>query len=124
MNFTPMTELLQTALETVLPGAVYPILYTGTGAVKYIVWNYSVIPAVFADSAPHAARYLVQIHLYWPHRENPTDTLRQIDWAVFNAGFTWPSMTDASDSEGQHWVLECQYADGGGFYNGATAGGT
>ena len=32
------------------------------------------------------------------------------------AGFTWPQVTDATDAEGQHWVLECEYADGGGLY--------
>ena len=82
---TPMSEKLQTALNTVLPDAVYPIVNTG-GGTEYFVWNYSVIPTVWAESRP------------------------------VDAGFTWPSLTDASDEDGQHWVLECEYTDGGGMY--------
>ena len=111
----PMSQKLQEALETVYPGAVFPMVYKGK-AVEYIVWNYSAIPSVWAESAPHAYRYLVQVHLYCPIGKNPTETILAIDRAVFNAGFTWPSLTDASDEEGQHWVLECEYADGGGYY--------
>ena len=63
MTQIPMTERLQTALETVLPGSVYPIINTG-GGIEYFVWNYSTTPTVWADSLPYAARYLVQAHYY------------------------------------------------------------
>lgn len=112
---TTMSEKLQTALERVLPGEVYPIVNTG-GGTEYFVWNYSVLPAVWADSRPHAARYLVQAHYYCPHRKNPQETILAAERALDGAGFTWPSLTDASDEEGQHWVLECEYTDGGGWY--------
>ena len=79
---TPMSEKLQTALNTVLP----------------------------------AARYLVQAHYYCPHRKNPQATILAAERALVDAGFTWPSLTDASDEDGQHWVLECEYTDGGGMY--------
>lgn len=112
---TPMSEKLQTALNTVLPDAVYPIVNTG-GGTEYFVWNYSVIPTLWAESRPNAARYLVQAHYYCPHRKNPQTTILAAERALVDAGFTWPSLTDASDEDGQHWVLECEYTDGGAFY--------
>ena len=45
---TCMSEQLQAACETVTPGAVFPDVYTGS-LLKYIVWNYSQIPAVYAE---------------------------------------------------------------------------
>ena len=51
MSDTPhvsqMSEQLQTACESVLPGAAFPQLYTG-GLLKYAVWNYNQIPRVWA----------------------------------------------------------------------------
>ena len=112
---TCMSEKLQAACETVTPGAVFPDVYTGA-LLKYIVWNYSVIPAVYAESVPHAARYTVQVHYYLPHKENPQAAILTLSRALSDRGFTWPTVTDATDSDGQHWVLECEYADGGGYY--------
>lgn len=110
-----VAEVLQAALSPLFPGAVFPQVYKGP-LVRYIVWNYSVLPTLWADSRPRAARYLVQVHFYLPHREDPRETLLAIERALSDAGFTWPVPTDASDSEGQHWVLECEYTDGGAFY--------
>lgn len=115
MSQTPMSEKLQAALSSVLPGSVFPHVFTGEGT-KYFVWNYSVINTLWAESRPNAARYLVQAHYYCPHRENPRETLLAAERALVDAGFTWPELTDASDEEGQHWVLECEYADGGPYY--------
>ena len=111
-----MAEALQGALETVLPAdQIYPHLYTGP-LLRYIVWNYSVIPTLWAESRPGAARYLVQVHFYLPHKESPRAAILALQRALADAGFTWPDITDASDEDGQHWVLECEYADGGGCY--------
>ena len=119
MSDTPhvsqMSEQLQAACESVLPGAVFPQVYTG-GLLTYIVWNYNQIPQVYAESAPRAARYLVQVHFYLPFKKNPQAAILALSRALFEKDFTWPTVTDATDNEGQHWVLECEYADGGGFY--------
>lgn len=112
---TSMAEQLDAALSALYPGAVFPIVYTGP-LLRYVVWNYDVQPSVWAERAPHAARYLVQVHLYLPHKEDPRTQLLAIQRALFDARFTWPEITDASDAEGQHWVFECEYADGGGYY--------
>lgn len=112
---TCVAEVIDGALSPLFPHAVFPHVYTGP-LLKYIVWNYNQIPAVWAEHAPHAARYLIQVHFYLPHRENPREAILAISRALFGAGTTWPEATDAADDEGQHWVLECEYADGGGFY--------
>ena len=110
-----MAAALQAACESVLPGAVFPNVYTGP-LLKYIVWNYETLPSVFAEERPDAARYLVQVHFYLPRKENPQAAILAIQWALSNAGFTWPDTIDASDDDGQHWTFECEYADGGGVY--------
>ena len=114
-TMTCLAEILDSALSAVMPGAVFPQIYIGD-LVKYVVWDYNTIPSVWAEGAPHAARYLVQVHFYLPHRENPHEALLSLSRALFDAGLTWPSLTDAADAEGQHWVLECEYTDGGGYY--------
>lgn len=106
---------LQQTLEAIMPGAVFPHVYTGPMK-RYAVWNYEAIPTVWAEGVPQAAVYLVQAHLYLPHPENPHALILKLEKGLFDAGFTWPSLTDASDEDGQHWVLECEYADGGGYY--------
>lgn len=110
-----VSEVLQAALETVYGDNVFPDVYVGT-AEEYVVWNYSIIPEIWADSTPHAARYLVQVHLYSPREKNPAEAILELDRALWAAGFTWPSVTNASDEEGQHHVLQCEYCDGGGAY--------
>ena len=112
---TSMAEQLDAALSALYPGAVFPMLYTGP-LLRYVVWNYDILPAVFAERAPHAARYLVQVHLYLPHKENPNTLKIAIISACVVGGFTFPSMTNASDKEGQHYVFEFEYANGGGYY--------
>lgn len=115
MSAEKMPDALQQACESVFPEATFPNVYTGE-KLEYVVWNYTEIPSVYAERAPQASRYLCQVHLYLPHKQDPLDDIQALRWALFDADFTWPSLTDASDSEGQHWVLECQYTDGGGFY--------
>lgn len=107
-------EMLNTALTAVgLP--VFPNSYTGDEE-RYIVWSYAQIPAVHACDAPHAARYLITVHLYLPHKENPNALKQAISRALFNADCTWPSITNISDSEGQGYAIECEWSDGGGYY--------
>lgn len=110
-----LAEVLTEALSPLWPQAVFPQVYTGQ-ALRYVVWNYNSLPAVWAEDDAHAARYLVQVHLYLPHKEDPHAAILALSEALHRAGLTRPDVTDASDSEGQHWVLECEYADGGARY--------
>ena len=113
-------EAIMSALSDILP--VYPNKYTGE-LLEYIVFDYTVVPSVFADRAPRAARYLVNIHHYLPEKEDPTEKRSTISHALFAAGFTWPYITNASDDDGQHYVFECEYVDGGDYYRPAEPSG-
>lgn len=87
---------------------VEPIIYNGKEK-EYIVFNYDEIPA-HAESTAYALKMLVQVHLFMPFKKNPNTIKRQIADALQAAEFTYPSITNASDSEGQHYVFECEYA--------------
>lgn len=107
------TDAAIKAALTMLP--VYPNYYTGED-LEYIVYNYTALPQVYAERLPAAARYLVQVHLYLPHKKNPNALKVQISRALSEHGFTWPSITNGSDGDGQHYVFECEYANAGGVY--------
>lgn len=105
---------LQTALKpSGLP--VFPNIYTGR-ELEYIVTNYTTLPALHGGDRPGAARYLVQVHYYLPHKQNPNPVLETLCQALFAAGFTAPSIVPASDANGQHYALECEGWDGGFDY--------
>ena len=108
-------QILLEALNPLLPGCAVPNTYTGP-ELEYIAWNYDLIGTVYAEGKPDAARYLIQIHYYLPHGENPNIMKVRIAQALSTAGCTWPNVTNATDSEGQHWVLECEYTNGGLAY--------
>lgn len=109
-----VAEKIRTACETVISD-VFPQIYTGA-LLHYVTYNYNIIPSVWTESGPAASRYLCQVHFYLPHKEDPREDILGLQRALFDAGFTWPDVTDAEDADGQHWVLECEYADGGGVY--------
>jgi hypothetical protein len=101
---------IRTALTPIVP-IVKPNVHTGT-ELEYIVFNYTELPTLHADDRPHAIRYLVQLHWYLPTNVNPNAKKKQIKNALMSADFTYPSVINASDGEGQHFVFECQYVDG------------
>lgn len=79
---------------------------------RYYVFNYSTVGADYADDGPGHERYLIQVHLFAPLRENITQRIKQTKRALFDAGFTWPELVNASDEEGRHIVFECETAGG------------
>ena len=111
---TNVDDALQAALTPLGP-PVFPELYTGK-IVEYIVTNHTAVPTVFAERAPQAARHLVTVRYFLPWKKNPNPMILQISEALFDAGFTWPTVLDAADNEGQTWVLECEYVNAGGYY--------
>lgn len=111
---TNVDDALQAALAPLgLP--VYPTVYVGTD-LEYLVTTHTALPAVFAERAPQAARHLVTVRYFLPFGKNPNHMLQLIARALWEEGFTWPSMTDAADGEGQVWALECEYANAGAYY--------
>lgn len=77
-------------------------------AEEYCTYNYDLIPAGFGSNRPRTARALVQVHWYLPRGKRPNETRLALCRALRTAGFTYPTVTDAADGNGQHWVLECE----------------
>src|SRR5574344_126836 len=111
-----INSTIRAALETMVQ-SVNSIVNTGSET-EYIVFNCTELPDELGDNEPHAIRYLVQIHWFVPWRTesgaaiNPNTKKKQIKRALLNADFTYPSTTNASDGEGQHFVFETEYCDG------------
>ena len=103
-----LDERIRTALDGVCD-VIVPQVYTGD-AQEYIVFNYSEYPLEFADNAPHTVGYSVQVHLFMPLKANPNAKKESIKSALFSAGFTYPSIQDVTDEEGQHYVAETTYS--------------
>lgn len=103
-------EALVFAIEPIIP-EISPGLYEGR-ALEYCVYNYSALPRLHAEGKPGAIVYLVQVHYCLPTGQAAQRTLIQLKNALHCAGCTYPSVEDASDEDGQHYVLECQYMDG------------
>lgn len=108
-------RILKDALDPLLPGRAVPVVYTGTET-EYIVWNYDTLGAVYAEGKPNAARYLIMVHYYLPNHQNPNQMKIRIAAALAAAGCTWPDITNANEESGQHYVLECEYTNGGLAY--------
>lgn len=79
---------------------------------KYYTFNIGDIPTDHADDAPNHEINLVQVHFFCPKTFNSVSRAEATKQALFAAGFTWPSKTDATDEDGQHLVFECQDAQG------------
>lgn len=111
-----LNERLMDALMPVLP--TMPGTYTGSHD-TYLAFNYDTTGMEYGDNQPAVERALIQVHLVAPMTANTVETRKAVKRALFAAGFGWPSMTDASDKLGQHYVFECEsvevdlYADDG-----------
>ena len=87
-------------------------------AETYFVFRLDSFPDDFADDEPQHDRCLVQLHLFAPFTLNSTQLRRQIRAAIHGAGFTYPSVVDASagvrteDGTEQHLVFEFETATG------------
>ena len=102
-------EALVAAVELLVP-EIAPQVYEGK-ALEYCTYNYAQLPALHAEGRPQAILYLVQLHYCAPRGQNCGRTIRLLSQALFCAGGTWPTVEDASDEDGQHYVLECQYKE-------------
>ena len=105
-----INSAIRSAVTPIIPECV-PDQYDGTDT-EYCTFNYTEIPDAFGDEMPGAIRYLVQLHYFLPTGANPYTKKKRLKNALLNAGFTYPSATNASDSDGQHIIFEMEYADG------------
>lgn len=103
-------EALVYAIEPLVP-EIAPDVYEGN-AVEFCTYNYSAFPRLHSDGRPSVMVYLVQVHYCAPRGQNCRRKLVNLKNALFNAGCTYPTEENASDMDGQHYVLECEYWDG------------
>ena len=104
-------SMLQAALTpTGLP--VFPNVYTGE-LTEYLVTNCTTVPDLNAEGVANAARYLIQVHYYLAPKKNPASVLRDICLALVAADCTCPEIVPAEEKNKQHYVLECEWCDGG-----------
>lgn len=104
---------LDARIRTALTGIcdfIVPQVYTGD-AQEYIVFNYSEYPLEFADNAPQSIGYSVQVHYFCPLKKNPNAIKDDIQNSLFTAGFSYPSIQDVTDEEGQHYVFSCTFEE-------------
>ncbi len=102
-----VNETIVSVLRPIAP--VRADTYQGDEEV-YITLGYTSIPADFGDDQPAHERFLVSVHLFAPTGRNTVAARRAIKKALWEAGATWPTMTNVSDKEGQHLVFECEMA--------------
>ena len=103
-----------------------PNRYTGKES-RYIEYNYAVrSDGNFGDNRPDCNVASVQIHLFLPKKDDFRQLMNDIQAALADADFTWPSVRqideydeiEAEDSgvrqpldEVRHIVFECEYEE-------------
>lgn len=79
---------------------------------RYFTFNLSSFGDDFADNEPGHERVLLQLHYYAPAAYDTTALVRQVKRLLSAADFTWPSVTNAGNADGQHIVFEFEEAVG------------
>lgn len=105
-----VSERLRAAVLSVVAVCV-PDFYDGDEAV-YCTYNITENPEGFGDNTPHLIRHMAQLHLFLPLKQDSRATRRGLCRSLAAAGFTYPSVTNASDADGQHYVFEFEDVDG------------
>lgn len=82
----------------------------GGDALEYCTFTYDDQPDVFADGMPDCIVHAVVLNWYLPHGVDPIEKKRQICRALLAAGFTYPYVTNLSDTVSQRYLFECEYA--------------
>ena len=109
-----INETIIQAVTPIVPVCVPDVYRPDAGetpAEVYCVFNYTETSTLFGDDEPQAILYLVQLHLYLPLGRTPIQIKRQLRRAMLDAGMIVGDFTNASDLEGQHYLLECQALD-------------
>ena len=103
-------ELLRSTMEPLVPACV-PGDYNGESQ-EYCVFHVDVSPDAFADGLPSALACRVTMDWYLPRGVNPISKRREMCLALVHAGFTYPYVTDGSDSQTQRYIFECEFPEG------------
>lgn len=105
-----LDDRIRAAIDPLVAVCV-PDLYTGDEE-EYCTYNYNEIATMFADNRPHVVRYLIQVHWFLPLKRRPQPKKRALRRALGTMPLaTWPTIENASDEIGQHYVYEFQAVD-------------
>ena len=91
---------------------------SGSAEREYCTFDYTEMPDSFGDDGPEVIRYLIRLNYFAPRiaaageSSNTMTKRKALRQAIFDAGFTYPSVENASDEEGQHFVFEFEDLDG------------
>lgn len=105
-----LNEKIIAVVSPIVPVCVPDILVTETGETppeRYCTFNYAELPDGLGDNCAALTRALVQVHYFAPLKASTLavrHALRDAIAAVDN--FTLPSIENATDETGQHYVLE------------------
>ena len=99
-----INERIIKAVTPIVPECV-PDLYEGEAEI-YCTFNGNAVPVGFGDNRPRARRWLLQVHFYCPKGYKSLALRLSLCRAIHGAGFTYPTEENASDGDGQHYVLE------------------
>ena len=80
-------------------------------AERYYTYNYTTFGADHRDNEPRFLKHLVQVHFFCPLSFRSVSRARQTRKALRDAGFTFPSTVNATDTDGQHIIFECEYVE-------------
>ena len=97
-------EKLRTTMASLVPVCV-PGDYDGPES-EYCVFHIDAQPDVFAEGSPAAVVCLIIMDWYCPKNQNTVLKRRQICQTLASSGFTYPYVTDASDSKTQRHVFQ------------------
>lgn len=89
---------------------VHPDMYTGAED-SYFVFTYADERiSAFADNQPVAEEVEMYIHLYLPVRTNYMSLKKKVSLALYNVGFTYPSIDQMIDKEAnkRHLIFDCK----------------
>lgn len=86
---------------------VFPNIYTGE-ELSYFTFSFDSIPESFAEGTAVGVREMLSVHLFLPNGQSPVRIKRRTVMGLIANGATYPSITNASDEECQHYIFECE----------------
>lgn len=105
-----LNEKIIAVVSPIVPVCVPDILVTEAGETppeRYCTFNYTELPAGIGDNTACLTRALVQVHYFAPLKASTLAVRRALRDAIAAVDdFTLPSIENATDATGQHYVLE------------------
>jgi len=79
---------------------------------EYIVYLMDSVPIFDADDEPLFIEHVAGVHWIFPKNVSGAVKKLQLAQALFNAGFTYPEISDRSDGTVSHLVFWVRYVEG------------